>query len=294
MATPPHIYPPPSERSHSNLPIALGGGAVVALLATNIYLFVQLQDLKKDSAKSQEAMQTEIEKLAESTTAYGASSRKHAEELRAAIETARSQSLSAAQKARSDALAAQQESAKKLETETQQVKQSLSNDITDVKQQASTANTKIEGVSAEVGTVKTQVSAQKTDLDKTIADLKSVRGDLSGTNSLVATNGKELAALRRLGERNFIEFKLTKTKEPQRVGDIALVLKKTDPKKNKFTIEVRADDKSTEKKDRNINEPVQFYVAKAAQPYEIVVNDVKKDQVSGYLATPKDRIPRGQ
>ena len=293
MATPPHIYPP-SEKSHSNLPIALGGGAVVALLATNIYLFVQLQDLKKDSAKSQEAMQNEIEKLAESTTAFGASSRKHAEELRVAIEAARSQSLSAAQKARSDALAAQQESAKKLESETQQVKQTLSNDITDVKQQADTANTKIEGVSAEVGTVKTQVSAQKTDLDKTIADLKSVRGDLSGTNSLVATNSKELAALRRLGERNFIEFKLIKTKDPQRVGDIALVLKKTDPKKNKFTIEVRADDKSTEKKDRNVNEPVQFYVAKAAQPYEIVVNDVKKDQISGYLSTPKDRVPRGQ
>ncbi len=119
-----------------------------------------------------------------------------------------------------------------------------------------------------------------------------MRGDLSGTNSLVATNGKELAALRRLGERNYTEFKLIKTKEPQRVGDISLLLKKTDAKKNKFTIEVRADDKATEKKDRNANEPVQFYVAKAAQPYEIVVNNVGKDTISGYLSTPKDRIPR--
>lgn len=267
---------------------------MVALLAANIYLFVQLQDLKKDAAKSQDAMQAEIEKLAESTTAVGASSKKHAEELRDAIDAARAQGLSAAQRAKADALAAQQETARKLENETQQVKQSLSSDITDVKQQANTANTKIEGVSAEVGTVKTQVATQKTDIDKTIADLKSVRGDLSGTNSLVATNSKELAALRRLGERNYIEFKLIKTKEPQRVGDIALMLKKTDAKKNKFTIEVRADDKSTEKKDRNINEPVQFYVAKAAQPYEIVVNDVKKDQITGYLSTPKDRVPRGQ
>ena len=262
------------------------------MLAANIYLFVQIQDLKKESARTEEGLQAEIDKLVDNTTAVGASNRKHAEQLREEIDAARTQTMSAAERAKVEALAANQETAKRLEAETQQVKQSLSTDITDVKKQANTANTRIEGVSAEVGTVRTQVASTKTDLDKTIAELKSVRGDLSGTNSLVATNGKELAALRRLGERNYIEFKLIKTKQPQRVGDIQLLLKKTDAKKNKFTVEVHADDKTTEKKDRNINEPVQFYVAKAAQPYEIVVNDVKKDQITGYLSTPKDRIPR--
>jgi chromosome segregation ATPase len=291
MATPPVVYPQP-EKSGSSLPLALGGGAIVAMLAANIYLFVQIQDLKKESARTEEGLQAEIDKLVDNTTAVGASNRKHAEQLREEIDAARTQTMSAAERAKVEALAANQETAKRLEAETQQVKQSLSTDITDVKKQANTANTRIEGVSAEVGTVRTQVASTKTDLDKTIAELKSVRGDLSGTNSLVATNGKELAALRRLGERNYIEFKLIKTKQPQRVGDIQLLLKKTDAKKNKFTVEVHADDKTTEKKDRNINEPVQFYVAKAAQPYEIVVNDVKKDQITGYLSTPKDRIPR--
>jgi len=291
MATPPVVYPQP-EKSGSSLPLALGGGAIVAMLAANIYLFVQIQDLKKESARTEEGLQAEIDKLVDNTTAVGASNRKHAEQLREEIDAARTQTMSAAERAKVEALAANQETAKRLEAETQQVKQSLSTDITDVKKQANTANTRIEGVSAEVGTVRTQVASTKTDLDKTIAELKSVRGDLSGTNSLVATNGKELAALRRLGERNYIEFKLIKTKQPQRVGDIQLLLKKTDAKKNKFTVEVHADDKTTEKKDRNINEPVQFYVAKAAHPYEIVVNDVKKDQITGYLSTPKDRIPR--
>jgi hypothetical protein len=71
-----------------------------------------------------------------------------------------------------------------------------------------------------------------------------------------------------------------------------VLLKKTDAKRNKYTVEVYADDKRTEKKDRNINEPVQFYVAKARQPYELVVNEVGKDVVKGYLATPKDQIAR--
>ena len=122
--------------------------------------------------------------------------------------------------------------------------------------------------------------------------MKRVRGDLDGTSSLVATNGKELNALRALGERNYFEFNISKSKEPQRVGDVAVLLKKTDPKRNRFTIELVADDKRVEKKDKNLNEPVQFYVSKARQPYEIVVNEVKKDQIVGYLATPKVQTSR--
>jgi chromosome segregation ATPase len=293
MAPNPSPYPQPPK---SNLPLALAGGAIVAMLAGNIYLFTQIQDLKKESLRSREEIQSEIDKVVDSASQVNASSRKHAEQLREELDSTRRQALdaaqSAAQKAKQEAISNNTETAKKLEAQQQQIKTQLSTDIGDVKQQASTANTKIDSVSTEVASTKTEVANTKTELDKTIAELKSVRGDLSGTNSLVATNGKELQALRRLGERNYTEFKLIKTKEPQRVGDISLLLKKTDPKKNKFTIEVRADDKATEKKDKNINEPVQFYVAKAAQPYELVVNNVGKDQISGYLSTPKDRIPR--
>ena len=293
MGTNQTIYPQPPQAPKSNLPLALAGGAIVAMLAGNVYLFLQIQDLKKETTVVRDSMQAEIDKLEESTTAVGAISRKHAEQLRQELDAARRQSYEAAhseaQKAKMEAISTSNESAKKLESSQQEMEKKLAGDIGDVKDQA---NTKIASVSTDVTAVKGDLTSTKSELDKTITELKNVRGDLTGTNSLVATNGKELAALRRLGERNYTEFKLIKTKEPQRVGDIALLLKKTDPKKNKFTIEVRADDKSTEKRDKNINEPVQFYVAKAAQPYEIVVNDVKKDQISGYLATPKDRIPR--
>jgi chromosome segregation ATPase len=294
MATNPPIYP--HEPPKSNLPLALAGGAIVAMLAGNIYLFLQIQGLKKDASKTNDAMQAEIDKLQEDTNAVGATSRKHAEQLREQVDATRREALAAAQsaasRAKQEAIGSSEQTARKLEAEQKQTAERLSTDIGDVKQQATTANTKIDSVSTEVASTKTDVANTKSELDKTIAELKSVRGDLSGTNSLVATNGKELAALRRLGERNYTEFKLTKTKEPQRVGDISMILKKTDPKKNKFTVEVHADDKTTEKKDRTINEPVQFYVAKAAQPYEIVVNNVGKDVISGYLSTPKDRIPR--
>ena len=73
-----------------------------------------------------------------------------------------------------------------------------------------------------------------------------------------------------------------------------LALKKSDTKRNRFTVEVMADDKRIEKKDKTANEPVQFYVAsKARQPYEIVVNQIAKDSVSGYLAKPKVTVASG-
>jgi hypothetical protein len=84
-----------------------------------------------------------------------------------------------------------------------------------------------------------------------------------------------------------VQFTIQKAKQPQKVGDVAILLKKTDPKKNRYTIDLIADDKTVEKKDRVANEPLQFMTSKAKQPYEIVVNDVKKDTIIGYLSIPK-------
>src|SRR5580700_8234620 len=98
MATNPPIYPQP-PKSGSNLPLALAGGAIVAMLAGNIYLFLQIQDLKKDTAKTNDALQAEIEKLEENTTAVGATSRKHAEQLREQRDASTRQAIAAAQAA---------------------------------------------------------------------------------------------------------------------------------------------------------------------------------------------------
>mgnify|MGYP001606746619 CR=1 FL=1 len=145
----------------------------------------------------------------------------------------------------------------------------------------------VSSVKTDVGGVKTDVAKTQTELASAEARLQSIMGDMGVQSGLIATNGKELAALKALGERNYFEFKIGKSKEPQKVGDVLVQLKKTDPKRNKFTIELTADDKRVEKKDRTINEPLQFYVSKARQPYEIVVNQVNKNEIAGYLATPK-------
>jgi hypothetical protein len=111
---------------------------------------------------------------------------------------------------------------------------------------------------------------------------------LNGQGVLIARNHEELDALKRLNERNIYDFKLTKSKQPQHVGPIQILLRGTDPKRYKFTMTVIADDKSIEKKDRNVDEPMQFYIRGVRAPYEMVIFEVTKDGANGYLSTPKE------
>ena len=287
--TPTYLEPPPD---HSGLRTALVAGALIALVAANIYLYVQVDHVRTDMAKMNESIMTELSNLRDASSVNSASQARHVETLKQELESARLQARTLSSQAKAEATARAEQLAKQLADAQSKQAQQFNTEISGVKQASDTLNTKLGDVSSDVGNVKTQVSSTQAELQKTIAQLKSVQGDMGVQSGLIATNANELQALRRLGERNYIEFKLGKSKQPQRVGDITLLLKKTDPKRNKYTIDVNADDKLTEKKDKNINEPVQFYTSKAKQPYELVVNQVNKDQIVGYLSTPKEIAAR--
>jgi len=149
---------------------------------------------------------------------------------------------------------------------------------------------KIGAVATDVTGAKKDIEATKSDLEATKSKLDRSMGDMNVMSGLIARNHDDLEELRRRGDRNYYEFTLQKAKTPQRVGPVQMSLNKTDPKKSKYTMTVLADDKTIEKKDKTSGEPVQFYVKGSARisPYEIVVFDVGKNQITGYLATPKD------
>jgi len=153
--------------------------------------------------------------------------------------------------------------------------------------QADTA-AKFGEVSTDLSSTKSDVAATKADLEATKAKLQSTAGDLGVQSGLIARNHEEVQELKRLGERNIYEFKLGKTKAPARVGPIQVSLRKVDARRYKYSLDVIADDKNIEKKDKTAGEPVQFYVRGARSPYEIVVFDINKNQISGYLSTPKE------
>jgi chromosome segregation ATPase len=156
------------------------------------------------------------------------------------------------------------------------------------KQQFGAVSGEVNGVKGEVTKVSADVTDTRNDLATTKGKLEHAIGDLSKHSELIATNHDELEFLKHRGDRDYFEFTLRKGKEPTHLSIISLQLKKTDPKKSKFTMYVLAEDKKIEKKDRTINEPLQFYTGRERQLFEVVVNSVDKDHVTGYLSTPKN------
>jgi ribosomal protein L29 len=155
------------------------------------------------------------------------------------------------------------------------------------KEQIGQVNGEIAGVKTDVGGVKTDVASTKADLEATKAKLQSAMGDLGVQSGLIATTRADLEALKHKGDRNYYEFTLVRGAKPQPVATVSLELKKTDPKRGKFTLSVTSDDKTIEKRDRNIAEPIQFYSGRDRLLFELVVWTVDKNKATGYLSTPK-------
>jgi predicted nucleic acid-binding Zn-ribbon protein len=145
----------------------------------------------------------------------------------------------------------------------------------------------VAAVQTDVGGVKTDVAKTQSDLADTNNQMMSMKGDLNGHSTLIARNSDELEILKHKGDRNYYEFTLVRGQK-QVVGTVSLTLKRADSKRSKFTLSVFSDDKQYEKKDKSLNEPLQFYSGKEPMLFEIVVNNVSaKNTVTGYLSTPK-------
>jgi chromosome segregation ATPase len=268
----------------------LFAGLVVAL-AGDLYLWNQSREINRNLGDTKDAVASQISKLGDATTTL---LEQRMQSIDREMKDAQDSTATAIKKARSEAQKTGKDLSAKLQDEQEEVSDKL-------QQVASAADSKFTQVSSDVSNVKTDVTGVKDDVDgvkktaattqaqleQTGSDLKRAMGDMGTMSGLIATNSKDLQSLRQLGERNYIEFDLTKAQRQKKIGNLTITLTKADPKRSRYTVTVLADDKTTEKKDRTINEPVQLYVSGSRQPDEIVVNQVKKDEVIGYLATPK-------
>lgn len=282
--------PEPSPPSGHYWTMGLGAG-LIALACFSGFQYAETRDLRAEMAASQSEIQALRQTLSARDGAVEAKLAQMLQRVEAAKEEVSSAALSQAQLAadrQNKALAA------RLERQQRAAAEAVGAELQRLHSESSA---KLSGVKSEMAEVKTEVAGMRDglhgaqgSLQRTDLELTRMRGDLGIMSGLIATNAREIAALRELGDRTIYEFTLAKSGELQRVGDIRVKVKRTDPKRNRYTLEILADDKLVEKKDRTINEPVQFYVpSRARAPYELVVNEVGKGQITGYLAAPKVR-----
>jgi chromosome segregation ATPase len=138
--------------------------------------------------------------------------------------------------------------------------------------------------SDDVKQVDTKVVGVRTDLDSTRDDLKMARSEMG---TLIARNHDEIDQLRRLGERDYVEFTIAGKNKPQKVGNVTVELKGVNEKRNQYSVAMTVEDKRFDKKNRALNEPIFFYTSGTKIPEEIVINKVSKDTISGYVSVPK-------
>ena len=178
--------------------------------------------------------------------------------------------------------------ASELQRQQQAASARLAAQVAEEKKDVNAVAGEVGSVKTDVGGVKTDVAATKASLESTIAQLQHTIGDLGVQSGLIANTRGDLEALKHKGDRQYYEFTLLKGAKPQAFSTVALQLKKTDPKRGKYTLSVTADDKSIEKKDKNQSEPVQFYTGRDHMLYELVAWTVDKNKITGYLSTPKN------
>jgi hypothetical protein len=290
----------------ADIKIAVVVGIVLALLIAIGNLYFQVEHMRKEMATLRESIVGEVTKLTEAATTAANNARRTPitaepsrkvldtlkQELTEELTTTKRQAVAAAQHAKVEAVTHADKLAERIGEERQNQHKEVVGELGQIKQTEASTSAKINDVTADIASIKNDVASTRYELQQTVGELKRVNGDLGVQSGYIATNAKELQALNQLGERNYFDFHIERTGKPQRVGDVSIILKRTDPKRRKYTLEVVAGDTKTEKKEKTVNEPVQFYVLKARSPFEIVVNEIQKDYIAGYLSTPKELVTR--
>ena len=143
------------------------------------------------------------------------------------------------------------------------------------------------------------IASNREDLNKAHDDLQgkldSARNELSGSISSshdelsgsIARTHDEIVALQKRGERNYYEFTLNKSKEFRRVGPLSLSVRKVDTNRKSYDLAMFVDDNQLQKKSVNLFEPVWIDLQDQSQPVQLVVNQISKDQIQGYISAPK-------
>jgi hypothetical protein len=177
--------------------------------------------------------------------------------------------------------------AAELERQQKAAEAKLSSEQKQQGQQLAAVHTEVSGVKTDLGGAKTDIQKTQADLAATNQKLERTIGDLGVQSGLIAHTASELDVLKHKGDRNYYDFTLQKGARTP-VSTVSLQLKKVDPKKSRFTLNVIADDRTIEKKDRTVGEPLQFYTGRDRLLYEVVVFTANKSSITGYLATPKN------
>lgn len=262
----------------------VGGIAVAALIGFNVQLMNKVGDIEESAANVRATLTSEVSDLEASLSAQSGMHQREIGELQSSVEKTKKE---AAARARAEARRGAEQLAKTIAAKEQAQQDMFLSEIGNVRGVTDTNRQGIEDVNVKVTGVQTDVDETRVALNETADLLTNTQGDVDAISGRVGTHEAAIERLRMQGQRDVTQFELAVAKERTKVESIHMRVKDIDYRKNRYTLEVMADDQVTVHKNRLLNQPVEFYVTGVAQPYEVVVTEIERDQVMGFLATPK-------
>ena len=262
---------------------------LIALLMGNFYLYSKIKRSEVDVYTLQQKLEDKLARLEENSSYHLGNAQQEIQQLRSDLDEARTE---AAKKAKAEARRYTDRLSKNVASHQRTNQEALMGEIHGVQEMAAGAGAKVEAVEGEITFVKKEIAETKSQIDSTDSVLKLTKDELHVMSEWVSSNSSEIGQLRDFNERTYLTFRLPKSGKLYKIGGVLMRLRKTEPKRHRFSIELLADDRKMIKKDHYVNEPLQFYIGDSKRPYEIVMTSVKKDQVMGFLATPKIQMAR--
>lgn len=260
-------------------------GAILVFAAGETLFFNAIRDLRDESRKLQQSIVGEITGVRERTLVTNHDHAIQLDVLRDELTAVREQTTTAAGQVKVDAQRHAARLTNRLAKQARASRQQVAEELMNVRAVAVAANAAAGDLNGEVQDTRAEVAAARSGVERTSVELSGAGRELGPMRDAIATNSRELAALKALGGRNFFEFELGKSMR-QEVAGVTIRLRNADARRNRYTVELTAAGRAVEEKDRNVNEPVRFYVARGRQPYELVVNRIADNRIEGYLATP--------
>ena len=262
---------------------------LVALLTGNFYLYSKIKRSEVDAYTLQQTLEDKLAKLEKNSSYHLGNAQQEIQQLRSDLEEARAEG---AKKAKAEAHRYTDRLSKNVASHQRTNQEALMGEMRAVQEMASDTDGKVGLVESDISSVKEEIAEAKSKIDSTGSVLELTKEELQVMSEWVSSNSSEIGQLRDLNERSYLTFRLPKSGKMHKVGDVLMRLRKTEPGRHRFSIELLADDRKMVKKGHYVNEPLQFYVGDSKRSYEIVMTSVKKDQVMGFLATPKIQMAR--
>jgi chromosome segregation ATPase len=261
-----------------------GGIAVAALIGFNVHLMNKVGDIENSSQSERAAMTAEVGDLEAALSAQNGAYQREISALQESVEKTKAE---AADRARAETRRSADQLSKLIAQKEREQQDMFLTEIGTVRGETDTNRKGIEDVSTRVVGVQGELDQTRESLNETADLLASTQSDVDGISGRVGTHEAAIERLKMQGQRDVTEFSLPVSKERTKIETVHMRVKDIDYKKNRYTLEVMADDQIVTHKDRLLNQPVEFYVTGVSQPYEVVVTGIERNEVSGYLATPK-------